>query len=130
MKKTLTFILALLLLAVFLVACSDKAGIKTDDPVNVEKNPVVTDKGMTFFHTPRAGAAKVFLMGAFNGWAPDDEDFQLKAGADGRWSVTVRLEKGRYEYKFVVDGRQFPDTISKETESDGAGGIKSLVTVP
>ena len=44
----------------------------------------------------------VFVAGTWNGWAKDRD--RLVAGADGTWSLTRRLERGRHEYMFVVDG--------------------------
>ncbi|HOG64525.1 MAG TPA: glycogen-binding domain-containing protein [Spirochaetota bacterium] len=119
-------------LLTIMVGCSDK-GTKPDGNGTIEdaKNPRIDSNGLTFFYTPDAGVTprSVYLMGSFNGWTPDDAAMQLKAGADGRWSVTVQLDKGRHEYKFVINGKQLPDKISREIENDGFGGIKSYVTV-
>jgi 1,4-alpha-glucan branching enzyme len=49
------------------------------------------------------GAATVFLAGSFNGWDP--KAHAMSRTADGFWSTKVPLEAGRYEFKFVVDGR-------------------------
>lgn len=50
---------------------------------------------------PHAGI--VFLAGTFNGWDPTATP--LTRRADGTWAVALDLPPGRYEYKFVVDGR-------------------------
>ena len=44
----------------------------------------------------------VAIILVFNGW--NAADLALTQGADGVWSVTVKLDAGQYEYKFVVDG--------------------------
>lgn len=131
-SKTAFVLFSLCILVAFTAGCSDR-GTKpdgTDTPAEF-KNPRVDSTGLTFFYIPAAGTTptKVFLMGSFNGWTPDDEEMQLKAGSDGRWSVTVKIDPGRHEYKFVIDGKQLPDKTSKEVENDGVGSIKSYVTV-
>ncbi|GMU21711.1 MAG: hypothetical protein AMXMBFR13_18010 [Phycisphaerae bacterium] len=51
-----------------------------------------------------APAAKaVFLAGTFNAWNPNA--VPLTKSPIGDWSVAVELPPGRYEFKFVVDGR-------------------------
>jgi 1,4-alpha-glucan branching enzyme len=52
-------------------------------------------------HAPHAGV--VCVAGTFNGWEPAATP--LTRRADGTWAVTLDLPPGRYEYKFVVDGR-------------------------
>lgn len=48
-------------------------------------------------------AAQVLLAGSFNGWKP--EATPMKRRADGQWETSLELPPGRYEYKFIVDGR-------------------------
>lgn len=50
---------------------------------------------------PHAGS--VHLAGTFNDWDPNATP--LTRRADGTWAVSLDLPPGRYEYKFVVDGR-------------------------
>ena len=47
-------------------------------------------------------AERAFLAGTFNDWSP--EALPMGKDAEGTWSLSVDLEPGRYEYKFVVDG--------------------------
>ncbi len=48
-------------------------------------------------------ASSVFVSGSFNEWSP--RGLPMRSDGDGRWSASVRLRPGRYEYKLVVDGR-------------------------
>ena len=66
--------------------------------------------------TFRAPAAEsVFLAGSFNDWSADA--LPMRKDARGNWSVSVKLEPGRYEYKFVVDGEWHSrPPVSKDTE--------------
>ena len=48
-------------------------------------------------------AKSVHLAGTFNDWNPEGTAMEEAGG--GVWKSQLKLEPGRYEYKFVVDGR-------------------------
>ena len=48
------------------------------------------------------GALAVFIAGDFNDW--NVEATPMKKGRGDKWSVSLALPPGRYEYKFMVDG--------------------------
>ncbi|MGD9789189.1 MAG: glycogen-binding domain-containing protein [Phycisphaerales bacterium] len=50
------------------------------------------------------GAKEVFVAGTFNNWDPRAQVLK-QSGKDGQWGTTLDLPPGRYEYKFIVDGR-------------------------
>ena len=138
MKKIMAFLTASLM--ILALGCSggaqkpDNGGTtgKTVATNTVAKpqNPEMTDKGMRFVYRLKIQPQNdIFLTGGFNGWTPNDPKFQLRKGTDGLWSVTVKIDQGRWEYKFVVDGQQFYDSFAKEIEPDETGRKKSLVTV-
>jgi 1,4-alpha-glucan branching enzyme len=53
----------------------------------------------------RAPKAKaVFVAGTFNDWKPDAAPMHNHL-PKGKWTVTLPLPPGRYEFKFVVDGQ-------------------------
>ena len=54
------------------------------------------------FECKAANAQAVYLAGSFNGW--DTRVTPMIRDEDGIWSVTLPLEPGTYEYKFVIDG--------------------------
>ena len=58
---------------------------------------------VTFAYRPKKTAEAVFLAGSFNDWKPSAHKMD---GPDqkGRFSARLKLKKGRYEYKFVLDG--------------------------
>jgi len=73
-------------------------------------------------------ARTVFVAGSFNRW---DQNRHPLVGPDrtGRWSVTLNLPPGRYEYLFVIDGREWLlDPVAPSVEN-GLGERNSLVTV-
>lgn len=53
-------------------------------------------------------ATSVSLAGDFNEWKPEREPLFDLAG-NGTWQKIINLEPGRYQYKFVVDGRWIKD---------------------
>ena len=57
-------------------------------------------------HAPEA--ASVYLAGTFNDWSPEATPMSREEG--GSWNVTFPLEPGRYEYKFLIDGRWYCGT--------------------
>jgi glycosidase len=82
------------------------------------------------FHFIPPGAARtVSLAGTFNDWNPASTPL---AGPDssGAWHVTLFLDPGPYQYKFVVDGdRWFEDPAVSEQAPDGFGGFNSTLHV-
>lgn len=59
--------------------------------------------GKTSFVCHSEGAQNVFLAGSFNDWDPTRTP--LERQADGSWWTDLALAPGRYEYKFIVDGK-------------------------
>src|SRR5881394_3811685 len=57
-------------------------------------------------------ASSVVLAGSFNNW--DAQKNPLQRHGDG-WKASVPLQRGRYEYRFVVDGQWISDPNCKES---------------
>ncbi|MCP4248491.1 MAG: hypothetical protein GY778_15695 [bacterium] len=73
--------------------------------------PVARDLGagqfqVTFVYQPPDGADTVHLAGSFNGWSSTATPM-VGPDEDGRFRVAVKLERGRYEYKYVLNGHQW-----------------------
>jgi hypothetical protein len=74
------------------------------------------------------GAGSVSVVGSFNGWSPTAT--RMVRREDGRWQAKVRLQPGRFEYKFAVDGsRWIADPSNPEAVDDGFGGRNSVLVV-
>ena len=76
-------------------------------------SPVVTKEGVLFsYYAP--DAKKVDVVADFNEWKVNDTPLKNIEGI-GVWQKLVPLSKGRYEYKFFVDGqwRIDPDNPNK-----------------
>ncbi len=88
--------------------------------------PIAGEGGVVFtLGAPDAQA--VFLAGDFNGW--NASDLALADDGNGNWTITVALDPGTYEYKFVVDGDWREDPGNPDKKSDPFGGANSVVTV-
>lgn len=88
--------------------------------------PSPGDGGVLFTYSA-PDAAAVFLAGDFNGW--NATATPMVKGEQGVWKVTVPLETGEYEYKFVVDDQWQGDPDNSRRKSDPFGGFNSLVVV-
>jgi hypothetical protein len=80
------------------------------------------------FEFVAATGSQVFVAGTFNDWDPrrhpmhDDPD-------EGFFTTTLVLPRGRYEYKFLVDGNWCPDPKCATSVSNGCGSLNSVIHV-
>ena len=73
-------------------------------------------------------AARVALVGDFNGWDPDATP--LARSDDGTWTTTVPLAPGRHAYAFVVnDSTWITDPRVPVTRDVDYGRDHSIVVV-
>ena len=75
--------------------------------------------------TPRA--SEVLLAGDFNGWDPRANP--LKKDRNGFWKTTLILPSGRYEFKFMVDGRWRENLETELTAPNSCGTLNNVVVV-
>ncbi|MDI6807570.1 MAG: hypothetical protein QME66_01125 [Candidatus Eisenbacteria bacterium] len=90
--------------------------------------PKQVQGGILFrFYSP--GSSVVYLAGEFNSWSASALPM-ADPDKDGIWEVIVPLAPGRYEYKFVVEGRDWKeDPGNPDKVSDPYGGSNSVLTV-
>jgi len=82
---------------------------------------------ITFSYQPlTAGLHNVFLAGAFNDFSANNDKFFEE---NGIYYYTLQLPKGKYNYKFIVDGNWITDIDSEEIHADGYGGHNSVLYV-
>ena len=74
---------------------------------------------------PQANA--VCIAGDFNDWNPGKTP--MKKALDGTWQASVRLTKGVYKYRLVVDGLWQQDPNNNETEPNQYGGLNSVLRI-
>ena len=73
-------------------------------------------------------ARAVALAGTFNGWDPSRTLLRNEGG--GLWRVVLPISPGRYEYRYVVDGRWLDDPKAKESVPNPFGGRNAVLVVP
>ena len=68
----------------------------------------------------------VAVAGSFNNW---NQSQILFAKKEDRWVCRIKLEPGKYFYKFIVDGDWIEDPSNPNTEDDGNGNVNSVLMV-
>lgn len=87
--------------------------------------PAVTPEGV-IFTIDAPDAERVQLVGDFNGWALDGNEMK----SSGRiWKKVVKLQPGRYQYRYVVDGRWQSDPSNAAVEPCPYGGHNSVLVL-
>lgn len=73
-------------------------------------------------------ARTVAVAGSFNRWDPGSHPL---SGPDlhGRWTATIDLPAGRYEYLFVINGNAWVLDTTAPSVDNGLGGRNSVVIV-
>ena len=80
----------------------------------------------------RADATQVqsiAVVGDFNDWDPN-RNLLTDVNNDGLWTVTLKLEPGRYEYMFIIDGQKWvPDPSAYQYVNDGFGNKNAVLEI-
>jgi glycosidase len=76
------------------------------------------------YQPPTAGRHEVGLAGDFSNWRILDLNDR-----GGVYVLSLHVEKGRYRYKFIVDGHWLPDPNNPLCEPDPFGGTNSLLVI-
>ena len=80
-----------------------------------------------FIYQPLIGGKhEVFLAGDFNSWSKNSIRMDE---SEGIYKTILYLKKGKYSYKFVVDGQWVVDENADSFVEDGFGGKNSVVYV-
>lgn len=74
-----------------------------------------------------AMAESVSVAGSFNNW--DAAANPLRRVEGDRWSIEMKLPKGRHEYLFVVDGQWMSDPRCKQSVPNPHGGENSVLVI-
>jgi 1,4-alpha-glucan branching enzyme len=73
------------------------------------------------------GASSVSVAGTFNDWQVDANP--LVRGSDDVWRLGLELPTGRYEYRYIVDGKWTDDPTCAEFVANPFGGCNAVVYV-
>ena len=79
-----------------------------------------------FFLPGYPDAEKVYLSGSFNAWAT--EDFLMKPTTNG-WELYLELPLGKYEYKFIVDGKWTHDPNNPDIVMNSHHTLNSILEI-
>jgi len=81
------------------------------------------------FDLSDANAKKVYVLGSFNGWRPQQYPMKFDA-ARHRWVIEIALPPGEYEYGFLVDNRKvIADPKADFFKKDKFGSKNSILIV-
>ena len=69
-------------------------------------------------------AEEVLLLGDFTNW--EENPVLLRHQNDGIWKISLPLDPGRYEYRFVVDG-QWRDDVKCHHRVSNQFGTQNCV---
>jgi glycosidase len=69
---------------------------------------------------------EVAVAGQMNGWTPSVSPLKLK---DGKWSASLLLNPGKYQYRLVTDGTWIPDPDNPDSVDNNMGSYNSVLTV-
>lgn len=93
----------------------------------MKKSVSKSGKQVCFELTAEPGC-QVFVAGTFNNWSPTENP--LKDNPDsGHYKAKIRLQPGRHEYKFVVDGTWYADPQCPDFVPNETGTLNSVITV-
>ena len=70
---------------------------------------------------------QVYVTGSFNGWSPDS--VKMKDLGNGHYQQSLKLPKGRHEYKFIVNNTWVADPDCLFWESNQHGSLNSVLHV-
>ena len=90
--------------------------------------PAVDAGGSLHFEVSAPAAARVSLVGDFNGWNPAALPMRRSANSSA-WVIDVHLPVGRHAFAYSVDGRLTIDSTAALAADDDFGVPSSVVVV-
>ncbi len=89
--------------------------------------PQVINGGIRFSYSAPA-AKSVSIAGSFNHWNPNRAKL-TGPSKEGVWTIVLPLPAGRYEYRFVVNGKEWVLDPSMPSVDDGLGDKNSVLFI-
>ena len=74
---------------------------------------------------PEEAVKEAFLAGDFSNWRP----VPMARRKDGSFTIAIPLRPGRYEYKYIVDGKWIVDPGTSMWAENPFGSVNSVVEV-
>jgi 1,4-alpha-glucan branching enzyme len=95
---------------------------------NGNGTPLATAKEIeVVFALEHTEANEVYLCGDFNDWS--NTNLPMIPRGDGLWLKSVTLPPGRYEYRFIVDGKWTSDPNGSQKVVNPFGSINSVAFI-
>lgn len=110
------------------VTCACPTTAKASVAKPVEEKPAAPKATRVTFRVRAEVGSKVFLAGSFNNWDATAKQLADKNGT-GDFTCCVNLPKGRYEYKFVINGTWCADPECTEWVQNDMGTLNSVKVV-
>jgi len=85
------------------------------------------DGEVIVFRSRQKDASEVQIAGDFNDWMPHTTP--MRRLGDGDYEARLRLPRGRYRYRLVIDGRWSHDAYNPCIETNEYGELNSVVDV-
>jgi len=101
-----------------------KKAVKKNAKKTVKK--LKPNEKLVRFQIQAEAGSEVYVAGSFNAWDPKAN--KLRKVKD-MYTTSIVLQKGRYEYKFVINGVWHVDPNCPEWQPNSMGSINSLLTV-
>ena len=80
------------------------------------------------FQVTASPKSSVSLAGTFNLWNAARHPMKHISGA-GKYTITLMLPKGEYEYKFVINGNWIVDPECRNWVRNAYGSLNSVIKV-
>ena len=94
--------------------------------MKLNKNGQVS-KRITFGVSANPNSA-VCLAGSFNNWDPQRHQMKDTRG-NGKYTITLMLPKGEYEYKFVINSNWVVDPECQNWVRNQFGTLNSVIKI-
>lgn len=82
---------------------------------------------VVIFRSRRPEANEIQIAGDFNDWMPHTTP--MRRLSDGDFEARLKLPRGRYRYRLVVDGRWSHDLFNPAIETNEYGELNSVVEI-
>ena len=106
-------------------------GLPEPEQVNYGVNKLDRDNAFSyadsiarFFLPGYKDVRQIFISGTFNDWSTSQTPVKK---IDGGWTVSLPIKPGKYQYKYIIDGRWTQDPGNKLKADDLNGGYNSVI---
>lgn len=113
-----------------LYGCQDAQEARRPELQSKKGRIMVEKKGksqLTFVYTPNGNCKKVFVVGTFNEWQP--QQGRMMRRKDGSFRKRLQLTPGEYRYKFIVDDQWVIDPQAEALVPNAFGTSDAVVWV-